>query len=293
MIDSLTIPPPDQSTGSCIVHAQVGAVPRPLRFDLSGNPFYQQVSTGLRQPKTRVQLLGPPRIHCGAVRLESRISSQTFLLFTMLVTRKDDTLSRDEVAFTLWPDLGESDARAALRRHLYRLQQALLSAGPSSWIAGDARTVGLRAPGETWVDVAEFERLSEVPETFEAAANLYAGEFAPYLDHEWALAVRDRLRRRFCRVLEQLIMQKSSQGDTRGALHYAEQLLLQDPWREDVLRRLMVLRFLVGDRAGALAYFRRFRERLRTEFDVEPMPETIACYQNVARGQVAAAARER
>ena len=34
-----------------------------------------------------------------------------------------------------------------------------------------------------------------------------------------------------------------------------------------------MLRFNAGDRAGALAYYRRFCQRLGSEFGVEPMPD--------------------
>lgn len=240
-------------------------------------------------PLVRARLLGRPRIYCGDVRLESCLSRQTLLLFAMLVTRKEEILSRDEVAFTLWPDLAESDARAALRRHLYRLQQALPAAAPGAWVACGTKTVSWRPAGETWVDVAEFERLGARPESLEPAAQLYAGEFLPQFDHEWALAVRERLRRRACRVLDELIRQKASGGDTLGAVHYAQELFLQDPWREDTLRQLMVLRFCAGDRAGALAYYREFRKRLQSELGVDPMPETVRCHENIACGYLPAA----
>ena len=49
-----------------------------------------------------------------------------------------------------------------------------------------------------------------------------------------------------------------------------------DPWREDTLRALMVLRYESGDRAGALAEYERFARMLRAELDAEPMPETSA-----------------
>jgi DNA-binding SARP family transcriptional activator len=134
--------------------------------------------------------------------------------------------------------------------------------------------------------VAEFERLSQIPEALESAANLYVGEFVPYLEHEWIVAFRERLRRRACRVLEQLIKQKSASGDIVGALNYTEELLAHDPWREDALRQLMLLRFRVSDRAGALAYYRGFRERLRAEFDVDPMPETVKCHEMILVGKL-------
>jgi DNA-binding SARP family transcriptional activator len=235
------------------------------------------------QPALQVQLFGYPRIVNSAGRSETRLSAQTLLLFAVLVTRKNEVLDREEIAFTLWPDFSESDARAALRRHLHKLHQALPES-PRPWIVCDAKTISWGAGEETYVDVAEFERLSEAPETLALAAKLYAGDFLPRLDHEWALALRERLRRRACRVLEQLILQCWSNGEKAKALEHVEQLLLHDPWREDALRYLLTLRFHVGDRAGALAYYRGFCKRLDSELGVDPMPETIKCAEAITRG---------
>jgi len=233
-----------------------------------------------------VRLLGPPRMRCAETQLESRISAQTMLVFALLVTRLGETLNRDEVAFTLWPDSTEGEARAALRRHLYKLHQAL-PASPQPWLVCDAKTITWAPNTETWVDVVEFERLCETPATLESAARLYRGDFAPYVDHDWASEIRERLRRRACRVFEDVVAQRRGVGDIRGALYYVEQLLAHDPWREDALRTFMLLRYSIGDRAGALSYYRVFRERLRSEFDVDPMPETLRCFDTIARGLVA------
>lgn len=236
-------------------------------------------------PSLSVRLFGAPRIVHAPSQRETRLPAQTLLLFAMLTTRKHELLDREEVAFTLWPDSSESEARASLRRHLHKLHQAL----PQSdrpWIVCDTQTISWGPSDETFVDVAEFERLSETPPTFDQAAKLYAGDFLPRLDHEWVSSLRDRLRRRIVRVLELLIAQCRAHCDRSGALEYVEQLLGHDPWREDALRDLMLLRFNAGDRAGALSYYRRFCQRLGSEFGVEPMPETVKCLEAIARGCV-------
>lgn len=235
------------------------------------------------RPALHVQLLGSPRIVNGTPRSETRLPAQTLLLFAMLVSRKNEILDREEIAFTLWPDYSESDARAALRRHLHNLQQALPKS-EQPWIVCDAKTIAWARGEETYVDVFEFERLSERPETFRLAAELYAGDFLPRLDHEWATSLRERLRRRASRVLEQLISHCWAIGEKLKTLEYVEQLLLLDPWREDALRRLLTLRFHAGDRAGALAYYRGFCKRLVSELGVDPMPETIQCVEAITRG---------
>ncbi len=234
-------------------------------------------------PSLSVRLFGTPRIVHNPSQKETRLPAQTLLLFAMLTTHQRELLDREEVAFTLWPDSTESEARAALRRHLHNLHKALpRSARP--WIVCETQTISWGPSDETFVDVTEFERCSEMPQTFDQAAKLYAGDFLPRLDHEWASSLRERLRRRIVRVLELLIAQCQANGDCSGALEYVEQLLGHDPWREDALRDLMMMRFNAGDRAGALAYYRRFCQRLGSEFGVEPMPETVKCLELISNG---------
>jgi DNA-binding SARP family transcriptional activator len=240
------------------------------------------MDTTLR-PALYVQLLGSPRIVNGTPRSETRLPTQTLLLLAILVTRKDEILDREEIAFTLWPDYSESDARAALRRHLHNLQQALPKS-EQPWIVCDAKTISWARSEDTYVDVFEFERLSERPETFRSAAEIYAGDFLPRIDHEWVTSLRERLRRRACRVFEQLISHCWTNGEKRKALEFVEQLLVHDPWREDALRHLLALRFHAGDRAGALAYYRGFCKRLESELGVDPMPETIKCAEAIIHG---------
>jgi DNA-binding SARP family transcriptional activator len=240
-------------------------------------------STGQAASRVEVRLLGHPRIVCDGVRIESGLSAHTLLLFAILTIRKDEILQREEIAFTLWPDLSESDARAALRRHIYKLHQAL-PASSQPWLNCTAKTVSWAPRTETLVDVSDFELLSESPETVESAAALYRGDFAPCIDHEWAVTLRERLRKRAHRVFEQAADRRSAQGDDLGALHYFDELLAHDPWREDAVRRSMLLRYRLGDRAGALAQYRRFSERLRADFEVDPMPETAECLHSIANG---------
>jgi DNA-binding SARP family transcriptional activator len=242
-----------------------------------------QPSGGESAMQIDVRLLGPTRIACAGVGIESHLSAQTLRLIALLVCRQNDRLTREDVAFALWPDCPEAEARANLRRHLYRLQQALPPAA-KPWIAADKKTLRWSAAGETSVDALEFERLSKSPASMEAAIELYRGDFLPLVDDEWAGAIRERLRRRWFRCLEEAIRRCRDETDELGMLRYVELLLKADPWREDALRELMLLRYRLGDRAGALSYFRDFSGRLKSEFDADPMPETVRCRELIARG---------
>src|SRR6202022_983908 len=69
--------------------------------------------------------------------------------------------------------------------------------------------------------------------------------------------------------------------DYATAIPAAQRLLADDPWRDDVLRTLVRLRYEAGDRAGALAEYEGFAAALRDELGTEPMAETQAAYASV------------
>jgi len=237
------------------------------------------------RPRVQVSLLGGLRLRCDGVRIDNRLSARSQLVCARLLLQPGEALNRDDIAFTLWPDSSESEARAALRRELYKIQRAF---PPSNepWILCDARTIAWAAGAEAWVDVVEFEQLCRDPATVERAIELYGGPFAPQLDHEWASALRDRLARSYSDALELAIKRRGTAGDVAGTLFYVERLLKHDPWREDAVCGLILLRCRLGDRAGALSFYRQFCGRLRDEFGVAPMPETTAYYERIARGNV-------
>jgi DNA-binding SARP family transcriptional activator len=232
----------------------------------------------------RINLLGTQRVTVNGERVDTRFSARAFLVFAALVVRAGELLNREEIAFTLWPDVPELEARATLRRQLYNIQRALPPRN-EPLIACNVKTIAWLADPEVYVDVHEFERLSKTRDGIKDAVALYGGDFAPWLDHDWIRNVRDRLHRQACQLLDQLILQCHMENDEALLRSYLEQSLGLDPWREDSVRKFMLLRFSAGDRAGALCYFRDFAQRLRREFQVEPMPETIKCFQSIAAGE--------
>ncbi len=209
---------------------------------------------------------------------------RTLPLFAYLLLNRHRPISRESLAFTMWPDVNEAEARSNLRRHLYELKRVLPPASDSApWIVSDAGTVQWNQSAPYWFDIEEFEVAAESPEGWGAAAALYAGDLLPSLQDEWALIERERLRNLFFSVLDRLMERSRKQGELVQAISYGQRILLHDPMREDVVRALMALRLETGDRPGAMQEYQRFEQRLREELDVAPMVETNALYDQIAR----------
>jgi non-specific serine/threonine protein kinase len=222
----------------------------------------------------RIYLLGEPRVSTSDSALSVR--ERVIALIAYLVLHRGQMLHRDAVAFALWPDHDEGQARANLRRHVYLINNSFTAAGGEAPLVGEHRTIGWNGAAGVWVDVIAFESLAERPETAREAVDLYAGDFLLRQDYDWANEARERLRSRALALLSDLADRARDEGDFTAAMSFSRRVLQIDPWREDAVRRLIVLRQLSGDRAGAAQELRTFAKALRDEVGAEPMPETLA-----------------
>ncbi len=234
--------------------------------------------------KVRIHLFGRPHLTEDEAPLKFKAPARALSLLTYLLVNGPAPLTRDAVAFALWPDDIEADARANLRRHLFYLTNDVLppAAPKTPWILADKRTIGWNPAAPAGCDVREFERLAADPSSAAEAAALYRGDLLEGFEDEWIEAPRERLRERQVRLLLDLIAGSRASGAHAAGIDYARGLLAIDPWREDGIRALIELRNATGDRAGALATYRDFVKRLEAEMGVAPMAQTTAVYERVA-----------
>jgi DNA-binding SARP family transcriptional activator len=232
----------------------------------------------------RIHLFGQLHVFDDDTLVRLRAPPKVVPLWAYLLLHRSVPVARDTLAAILWPDETEAHARANLRRHLYHLQRALPPAPPDRpWLLSDAETIRWNPTVDSWLDVAEFERLSQADDCLADAVALYAGDLLEHVYDDWLFYEREHLRAMYHASLDRLILRCRSERAYPQAISYTQQFLASDPLREDVVRQLIALRYEAGDRAGALQEYERFARLLRAELAVEPMPETVALYEAVAR----------
>ena len=241
----------------------------------------------------RVQLFGRPRLWLGDVPLTAGGRPKVVPLLAYLLLHRQAPVPRRTIANALWPDEPEEDARTNLRRHLNYLNALLPPpAEGRPWVLAADGRLRWNPDCELRLDVAEFEHLATTPHHIGEAVSpqhlgdavaLYAGELLADAEDEWLEAERERLRALYRTSLAALVARASAARDYATAISAAQRLLVDDPWRDDVLRTLIRLRYESGDRAGALAEYERFAAALRDELGTEPMAETQAAYASIVR----------
>jgi DNA-binding SARP family transcriptional activator len=229
----------------------------------------------------------------GSARAES--------LLAYLLLHRDAPQPREQLAFRLWPESTESQARTNLRHVLHDLRRALPNA--DSFLDVKPRVVQWRTDAPYWLDVAAFE--SSIARSEGSSANaprnapnadvataslreaveLYRGSLVESCYDEWIAAHRDRLRHLFIGALERLASCLAEDGHHTEAIARAERLVLEEPLREDAYRLLMRLHDARGDRASALQTYQTCVATLAREVGAPPSVQTREAYEALLRGE--------
>lgn len=214
---------------------------------------------------------------CGPLKIA--LPDKALQLLTFLVLNRAAPVSREAVAFALWPDESEPAAFANLRRTLHLLRRALPF---GETLVVEQTLLWWNERGGVLADIAEFERLAD---TDPAAALAYSrsGDLLPNCGDEWIRTARERLRVRRLELLDRTLFEAECRKDHRAIASSARGILEADPFREDAVRALMRARNSLGDRAGAIAECAAFTARIAVELGIEPMAETLALRAELSR----------
>lgn len=213
-------------------------------------------------------------------------------MLAYLILHADQPQSRQHLAFQLWPDTTESNARNNLRQYYFQLRHALPDA--DRYLVADASTICWKTGDGQEIDLLHFEdslRTAAVAEQngevhrfqklLEEALSDYRGDLLPGCYDDWIGPERDRLRRMYIRVCQNLIgvFEKQSNGDR--ALQIAERLLRVDPLDEETYIQLMRLYGLKDDYANIRRTYQAAVETLQRELGVEPGKKLQDAYQRL------------
>jgi DNA-binding SARP family transcriptional activator len=201
---------------------------------------------------------------------------RTALLLYLAVARPYGHHQRDILLALLWGERDQDSARKALRQSLYFLRNSL---GDGVIIANGDESVGI-SPDHLWCDAVEVEHALE-ERRFEDAVGLYNGNFADgfHVDdapefERWLDTEREWLRGHVLQAALQASLDRESRSDSAGAIEYARRAVEMAPAEEAPAQRLMALLATSGDRASAWQVYETLKERLWTEYELEPSSQT-------------------
>ena len=246
--------------------------------------------TSERLEAIRIRLLGGFEVTVGARiigegawRLRKAAS-----LVKLLALAAGNRLHREQVMYTLWPELGISAASNNLRRTLHTARRTFDLSMGSGYLASREESLVLSPESSLWVDVDAFEeaartaRRSREPALYRVALDLYSGELLPTDRYEeWAEEPRRRLQETYISLLLGLAHLNEEFADYDSAIEALRRVVSEEPTREEAYAGLMRLYALVGNNGEALAQYGRLEETLSRALGTEPAASSRALREEI------------
>jgi predicted ATPase/DNA-binding SARP family transcriptional activator len=254
----------------------------------------------------KLYLLGAPRLERDGAPAPIERRKAVALLAYLALTEQSHL--RDALATLLWPDSGQTPARANLRHTLVMLKQAL--GDDTLDIAWES--VAIKPEATLWVDVLHFQRLLAGGQTHGHAPGAVCAACLPLLieavtlpaEHfmagfsltdspefdDWQRAQQHQLTQALSDALDRLVRHLAQTGETKRAIDYAQRRLALDTLDEAAHRQLMQLYAGSGQQGLALRQFEQCAAILGQELGVAPSAETARLGQEIRDGRAPAPA---
>jgi DNA-binding SARP family transcriptional activator len=119
-----------------------------------------------------------------------------------------------------------------------------------------------------------------------ATVDIYEGPFMDGYDGGWTVQERERLHSLFVRGMLELMRAAAVRGRYELALDIGRRILTVDVLRERIQQEVMLLLVLNGQRGEAIRAYRRLAGLLKSELDIEPMPDTKRLHDDIRSGDI-------
>ncbi|MFC4454007.1 AfsR/SARP family transcriptional regulator [Deinococcus sonorensis] len=234
---------------------------------------------------------GRPEVRRGAQPVTWAAASAQELLYYLLSSPEGRT--REQILEDLW-GLNPGPASAnRFRVTIHRLRTAL--ADPAS-VTEQYGRYQLSAAVLQASDVHGFyaalheaERATDPSarlQGFQAAVDLYRGDYLPQVTAEWARQAREEHRAAYVHACTELFLTRCGAGDCPGAVVALQRALTADPYQgEQHHQKLMTCLSAVQDRYAAIEHYRRFLRFLHDDLHDTPMPDTVALAERIKAGE--------
>ncbi len=250
------------------------------------------------RPGIRIELFGKFRITRVGEVVSTINTNRLKSLLSYLILHGDTPQPREHLAFLLWPDSDEGQARTNLRQLLHHLRRALPN--DCGLLEGDNQSVYFRRNPACALDVSEFDAALAAAETsaqcadvtserlsLEHAAHLYEDDLLPGLYDDWLQPKREQYRQIAGKVFGRLAALLEQSRDLPAAIRYAERLVALDPLREAHHQLLIRLHGANRDRASSLRAYHQCMRILRREVGVDPSEPTRELFELALKSSLA------
>jgi DNA-binding SARP family transcriptional activator len=273
-----------------------------IRVDIRTLPVIDLFLRRWSIPELRLFLLGSPRIERDGAPVRVDTAKAIALLAYLAVT--ESSQRRETLVGLLWPESDQQHGRAALRRTLSALKEALAG----DWILADREAIRLEPAARAFVDVLLFRDRLAARRThghrdadmcpgclglLGDAVALYHGDFLQGFSlrdsvnfDDWQHHQGELLRQELDGALDRLARGYAARGEYETALGHARRRLAADPLNEAAHCQLMELYTWAGQRPAALRQYGACARILHAELGATPQRATTSLYRDIAAGRI-------
>jgi DNA-binding SARP family transcriptional activator len=246
-----------------------------------------EVTTESAVPLVSIRVLGELAFDHGGTDIDPISSSRARSLLGYLICHVDEWQTRERLAFMLWPDSNESQARTNLRNVLHTVRHGAPALEP--YLQVSTHSLRWRSAPTCWIDLVAFGEACQRSKHADAgsgdelnalrdAVEAYGGDLLVGCYDEWAISEREHVRGRYLTILRRLAEALSDRGDHAEAIRVGRELTRREPLDEAAYQLLISVHAAAGDRTGALRVYHECASVLQQELGVEPSPTTLRAY---------------
>lgn len=217
-------------------------------------------------------------------------------LFTYLLYHHSRPVRREVLIDLFWPDSTPDSAKNCLNVTIHSIRKALQTVkGTEGLIQFEEDNYFINALLKIETDVDLFKRLwrrgqsieqtegmEKALEDYNNAIALYKGDFLQNaLFDEWTDPVRENLKETYLAILSRLSTYTMKQGRYTQTINLSKKMLAKDDCLEEAHRLLMLSYEKLGMRDKAVRQYKKCREVLFRELEVNPSKRTMEMYNQI------------
>jgi LuxR family transcriptional regulator, maltose regulon positive regulatory protein len=253
--------------------------------------------------RVKIHTLGRFEIEVDGKTLEfsGKIQKKPLDLLKILIASGGRDIPAEQITEVVFPDADGDRAHYSFKFALHQLRKLLGSENlvlmQGGQLSLDARYCCtdvqafldlcrrvegvLRQNGRVPAPAGEGDGVQQILQFTEKAIGLYRGDFLERDGAAWAVAARERIRRKFIRLVDVAGVCYEKTGRHAEAIELYEKGADTDELQEHFYRRLMLCLNNMGRRAEALSMYKRCQKVLGARLGIEPSPETKAIYESM------------
>ncbi len=210
-----------------------------------------------------------------------------------LFQNKNRMFDRNDLVEKFWAFEDPVSAKSNLVSMSSRLRRTLnATRGLETELCSDKWSLGVYSRGALNSDTEELEQIygqlttgeGDTRAVSQRLADLYCGSFLPGHSSRWTMIERERLQSIFVRAALLVIDRLMRKGAFEEAIDNCRLVLVHDPLREAVHRRIMLIRAIKGENAKLRQHYARLQDFVMAECDAQPDDRTQTLLAGLCRG---------